>query len=274
MKLSLTFGKRLWLLALLMITGLFISSAAAYLIGHTGADPIAQLRVQSVIMQVLAFLLPALLAAMMSTRLPAELLGIRRAPSAGALLLAIGCLIASIPAMNALVGFFESLPWPETVVEAEKLARRTSESMMSGAGEAQWVVALSVLAIIPGLCEEMFFRGALQSLLRSRPMSAHAAIWLAALAFSLMHAQPIGFIPRMLLGAGFGYAALWSGSVWTAIACHMVNNALVVITYRTGIDSAIAGLSTPVLIVASAALTAAGLWGLKRIYSRFISRGI
>lgn len=41
-----------------------------------------------------------------------------------------------------------------------------------------------------------------------------------------MHGQMVGFIPRTLLGAFFGYAMTWTGSLWTAIACHALNNAL------------------------------------------------
>ena len=47
--------------------------------------------------------------------------------------------------------------------------------------------------------------------------------------FSAIHMQFYGFIPRMLLGALFGYALKWSGSLWLPILMHFTNNALAVI---------------------------------------------
>ena len=43
--------------------------------------------------------------------------------------------------------------------------------------------------------------------------------------------QFYGFIPRMLLGAMFGYVFLWTGNLWAPILMHFTNNALAVIAY-------------------------------------------
>ena len=61
-------------------------------------------------------------------------------------------------------------------------------------------------------------------------MKAHIAIWTTAIIFSAMHFQFYGFIPRVLLGAFFGYLAFWSGSLWLPIFAHALNNSLVVLS--------------------------------------------
>ncbi|MDE7236909.1 MAG: CPBP family intramembrane metalloprotease, partial [Paramuribaculum sp.] len=53
-------------------------------------------------------------------------------------------------------------------------------------------------------------------------------VWIAANVFSLAHFDMSGFVPRLLLGACFGYGMLWSGSLWTAVACHALNNCMAV----------------------------------------------
>ena len=58
----------------------------------------------------------------------------------------------------------------------------------------------------------------------------HVAIWLAAIIFSAIHLQFYGFIPRMLLGALFGYLFFWSKSIWLPMLAHFVNNATAVVT--------------------------------------------
>ena len=81
-----------------------------------------------------------------------------------------------------------------------------------------------VIAILPAIGEEFCFRGWLQPALQKVTGNAHVAIWLSAILFSAFHLQFFGFVPRMLLGAMFGYFMYWSGNLWLAIVAHMVNN--------------------------------------------------
>ena len=59
--------------------------------------------------------------------------------------------------------------------------------------------------------------------------STHWGIWISAILFSAMHMQFYGFVPRLLLGALFGYLLVWSGSIWLPFIGHFINNALAVI---------------------------------------------
>ncbi|MDE6269714.1 MAG: CPBP family intramembrane metalloprotease, partial [Muribaculaceae bacterium] len=86
-----------------------------------------------------------------------------------------------------------------------------------------------IIGVAAGVSEELFFRGALQRLLSTGGMSTHAAVWTAAVVFSAMHLQFFGFVPRMLLGAYFGYLLVWSRSIWLPAAAHALNNTVYVI---------------------------------------------
>jgi hypothetical protein len=55
------------------------------------------------------------------------------------------------------------------------------------------------------------------------------AVWAAAILFSAIHVQFLGFVPRVLMGAGLGYLFLWSGNLWYPIIAHFSNNALAVV---------------------------------------------
>lgn len=89
-----------------------------------------------------------------------------------------------------------------------------------------FIAALVVVAVIPAIVEEYLFRGLLQNLLYRISRNQHAAIWIAALVFSTIHLQFFGFLPRLLLGAVFGYLYVWSGSLWLSILGHFINNGL------------------------------------------------
>ncbi len=92
------------------------------------------------------------------------------------------------------------------------------------------LVNLVMLAIIPAFGEELIFRGGFQQIFTRWIGNYHVAIWLTAIIFSSIHFQFYGFLPRMFLGALFGYLLVWSGSLWLPIIGHFLNNALAVIT--------------------------------------------
>lgn len=92
------------------------------------------------------------------------------------------------------------------------------------------LINLVMLAIIPAIGEELIFRGGLQRIFRRWTGNYHLAIWLTAIIFSTIHFQFYGFLPRMFLGALFGYMLVWSGSLWLPIIGHFLNNAIAVFT--------------------------------------------
>lgn len=91
--------------------------------------------------------------------------------------------------------------------------------------------SLLVVAFGAGICEEFFFRGCLQNLFRSWFKNTHAAVWTAAVIFSLLHGDFFGFLPRVILGAFLGYLYVWSGTIWLPVIVHSLNNAFLVVAY-------------------------------------------
>jgi uncharacterized protein len=89
---------------------------------------------------------------------------------------------------------------------------------------SQLIVAIVVVAILAGVSEELMFRGVLQNIAIKAFKNHHVAIWFAAFWFSFIHFQFFGFIPRMLLGALFGYLYFWTKNLWIPIFAHFVNN--------------------------------------------------
>ena len=94
---------------------------------------------------------------------------------------------------------------------------------------SQLLIALFVVVLLPGLGEEMLFRGIIQKKLFRQTGNIHIAIFISAAIFSAIHLQFYGFIPRMLLGAVFGYLYYWSGSLWVPIFAHFINNGFILV---------------------------------------------
>jgi uncharacterized protein len=91
------------------------------------------------------------------------------------------------------------------------------------------LTGILVIGVFAGIGEEMFFRGVVQPKMKHYTNSAHWGIWLTAIIFSAIHIQFYGFLPRVFLGALFGYMYLYSGSLLYPILAHIFNNTLTVI---------------------------------------------
>ena len=145
-------------------------------------------------------------------------------------------LLTILPFVSLATQLNESITLPECLSEfqhaiekLEKLAEEATNLMVTGKNLNTLLIAIFVMAIIPGICEEVLFRGLLQNVFKEITKSTHAAIWITAALFSFIHFQFMGFIPRMVLGAVLGYILAYTGSVWVNAIAHSLNNLLAVI---------------------------------------------
>ena len=86
------------------------------------------------------------------------------------------------------------------------------------------IINVLLIGVLPAVGEELAFRGVLQQTLIGKNSNPHWGIWGAAFIFSFIHFQFFGFLPRLLLGAFFGYLFYWSKSLWLPILGHLINN--------------------------------------------------
>lgn len=109
------------------------------------------------------------------------------------------------------------LPVPEHALRA--LEQALTQSDLSLAQQLVW------MALLPGIVEELFFRGVLMYGLapRLRPVWRCLAI---ALLFGLFHVALFRLVPTAFLGALLGGARLLSGAIGPAIIWHILHNAV------------------------------------------------
>ena len=103
--------------------------------------------------------------------------------------------------------------------------------MLSLTSVGDLLLQLFVVALIPAVCEELFFRGALQQILRQWFCNVHVAIVVTAVIFTVAHGDIYGLVPRFVLGLLLGYMFYLSGSLLVNVSAHFFNNALIVILY-------------------------------------------
>jgi len=150
----------------------------------------------------------------------------------GLMLLATLVMTVSFMATNSIfIEWNAQLQFPELMKgfgdwarETEDRATELTKYLTQFSSTGEFLFAFFVIAILPAFGEELVFRGMLQPQLLRATKNIHVAIWTTAILFSAFHLQFFGFVPRMLLGALFGYLYYWSGNLLMPMFAHFVNN--------------------------------------------------
>jgi membrane protease YdiL (CAAX protease family) len=134
--------------------------------------------------------------------------------------------------LNQMVSFPDSLSGLEALLRrSEKEAEQLTHLFINAPDLPVLFLNIFIIAVIPAVAEEFFFRGALQKLFTLFTKNIHAAIIITALLFSVIHFQFFSFTPRFFLGIVFGYLMYYTGNIWVPVIAHFVNNAAAVIVY-------------------------------------------
>ncbi|MBO7489523.1 MAG: CPBP family intramembrane metalloprotease [Bacteroidales bacterium] len=147
-------------------------------------------------------------------------------------------LVCLIPMSDWLTRINDALHFPQGLAALEEKMRSMGENMewvvrdiLNREGFGDFLCNILVFALVPAVCEELLFRGALQQLFCRMLRNHHVAIWLTAAVFSLFHGEIFAFLPRFVLGAALGYLFYYGGSIWINSTAHFLNNALAIVLY-------------------------------------------
>lgn len=110
-------------------------------------------------------------------------------------------------------------------------SKEAIEKMLTLTSFGDLLLQLLVVALVPAVCEEFFFRGAVQQIFRRWFGNMHVAVIVTAILFSLAHGDLYGLVPRFVLGLILGYLFFLSGSMLVNVCAHFCNNALIVVLY-------------------------------------------
>ena len=154
----------------------------------------------------------------------------------GKLLLMVPLLFGFILFNSFFIYWNLQVEFPDFLQEFESWALIKEEEMMKITlyltdfeNTGEFLAGVLVIGILAGIGEEYLFRGVLQPKLHHYTGNAHAGVWITAIIFSAIHFQFYGFLPRLMLGALFGYLYVYSGSLVYPIVAHILNNTFTVV---------------------------------------------
>jgi len=145
-------------------------------------------------------------------------------------------MLIALPFINGLAEINRSISFPDALssieqwmINSEKEAQNVTQYFLKAEHFSTLLFNLIMMAILPAIGEEFFFRGVLQKLITQMSRNSHLGIWITAFIFSAIHMQFLTFLPRFFMGIMFGYMLVWSGSIWLPISAHFVNNGTAVV---------------------------------------------
>lgn len=200
--------------------------------GMLNPENVNAVRVMQVVTTLFAFFLPAYFTALILNRKPLKLLGFNKNFDARQAVLTVLIIFFGALTAGALGILTEMIPIPEGAAAVF----RNMENQYAAQVEAitnmktfrDYLVSLVMIAILPAIFEETFFRGGMQNLLHKSLHSHWLAIIITSIIFSVIHLSYYGFLARVCLGIVLGLIYYYSKNLWLSILAHCFNNAFAV----------------------------------------------
>lgn len=125
-----------------------------------------------------------------------------------------------------LVKFFSDEEGIKRLVELDEKTNALYDYLLGVQDLPVLLLSIIGIAIIPGVGEELVFRGVFQNLFKRVTENKHIAIWVSAFVFSAIHLEFSNFIVRLLIGGLFGYLYDWTKNIYIPMFAHAAFNSV------------------------------------------------
>ena len=233
-------SSKLWYFVLLVFISSFIGIILSSIISPTEADILLEenknkLKISQFIASVFIFIIPCILLSYFSTKESFNIFGFKSELKRQNILLILFMMIFIQPfvvfCMQLNASFLHSVSdyipkiYNQMELMEDKAVELTNYFLRMNS-PIDLLFNLFLIALIPSIGEELFFRGIVQKKLGNILKSPHVAVIITSFIFSAIHMQFFGLLPRFLLGVILGYLFFYSGNLWTSVLAHFINNAM------------------------------------------------
>ena len=154
-------------------------------------------------------------------------------------------LLMLYPLMGWIANHVSKIDLPDFFSSMDEDSMATLAALLKMDNLGDLFINLFLIAILPGIGEELLFRGVIQTEIMKKWRNPHIAIWVTAIIFGAFHFQIVGLIPKMMIGAVLGYAYYYSGSLVLPMIMHALNNGFAAVAYYVTGEEAMAQPEIP-----------------------------
>ena len=189
-----------------------------------------RLRWMQFISTLFLFFLPALFYAVVCHKKPSLNLGFKHSVSVPQIIVLLLLVIACMPVVDTLQALTLKFPWSKATLQQFSSAEVDYNKEISVIARmnniSDYIISMIMIAFLPAVFEETFFRGGVQNLLSRWFKMPVPAIIITAIIFSAVHGSYLGFLSRAALGFILGWIYYRTGNIWLNIIAHFFNNAI------------------------------------------------
>lgn len=208
------------------------------LVSFTNPDSLPIVKLFQALQTVGLFLIPGVIWAWFYTKPVKKSLHLRGVMGVEVVITMILLIILAIPMINWLAELNVQIVFPEWLKSLENTFRSSEAraeafmvSLLKTDSVFVFFINLIVVAVLPAIAEEVFFRGVLQNEIERITQNSLWAVLITAFIFSAFHFQFFTFLPRFVLGIMLGLVYVWSRNLWVPVLLHFINNGLTVFAW-------------------------------------------
>ena len=195
------------------------------------------MKVLQLVSTVLMFFMPAFLFGLIAYKKPFTYLGFNANISWKQVGLVVLIAWMALFVGSALGDLNERIPipkhWQEKFKKAENEYNEQVFAIAKMNNTKEYLLVVLIIALIPAIVEETFFRGMMQRFFVDWFGNPWVAIVLTSVIFSGIHMSYYGFLARAMLGVVLGLLYYYGKSIWLNIMAHFLNNAVAVTALYT-----------------------------------------
>lgn len=204
------------------------------------SETIAKFKWAQLFSSTIIFIIPALLFGYFSSPDMLPYVGLQKQFSIVLLIFSIILLFTAQPfvswlgSINARINFGSM---QQQLLQMEELYNRAVQTFLKMNGPSDLIINLFIIALLPAIGEELFFRGTLQKVLLRMSEKPWLAIFISSVIFALLHGTFFKVLPIFALGILLGTVYYYTRNLWYTITIHFLNNAFAVLSVYYGSNS-------------------------------------
>lgn len=211
----------------IVVNSMFFEGAASVLTANAPTpQQINAFKWFQVITTIMIFIMPAVLYGYLSDEKPLRYIGLKPNVNVKIFLATLLLLVAIQPFAMTVGELNRHANLGETLRKLEEISEKALSRFLVMDSPSDLVVNFFVVALLPALGEELFFRGSLQNILERWTQRPVIAIILSSAFFAFFHLSFFKFLPILVLGIALGTLFYMTRNLWYSIFFHFINNSM------------------------------------------------